>query len=552
LTGQSCWNRYNRFVLRFLRCIVLISLSAFVFVARAAAQSPPVASKILFVAPFENASGTPGLEWIGEAFPEILGQRMSSRSLYLVGRDDRLRAFDQAGLPITLHPSRATLYRIAEQMGVDYLVLGHYSFDGRVFSAKAQLLDMAKMRLSPEIAESGPLIELIDLQTALAWDLLRIVRPDFPVSHGAFKAAATPIRLDAFENYIRGILASDPQEKIRRFREAVRISPNYTVALLQLGKSYYSEHQYEQAISAFNKIPSGDSIAREANFYLGLAAYYQGEFAKAQKAFQALASQLPLTEVYNNLGVVAARRGDKGALTYFQKAVQADPNDPDYRFNAAVSYFRVGDQPNAARQIREAVSLRPNDSEAKSFLDVVTGVPTIRSAQALPAPQARIPLERIKRNYDESSFRQLVLQIQAEAETRLAKTDPRTHARFHVTRGHELLAQGFVAEAESEFREAISLDPNNADGHAGLARTLETKPDPAGARAEASLALRLRSFAEPLLVLARLDLSDNKTETAAESVNRALQLEPSNGSALALKRAIAAKLAEKAQPLPNP
>jgi uncharacterized protein HemY len=54
------------------------------------------------------------------------------------------------------------------------------------------------------------------------------------------------------------------------------------------------------------------------------------------------------------------------------------------------------------------------------------------------------------------------------------------------------------------------------------------------------------------LVLARLDLSDNKMETAAESVNRALQLEPSNGSALALKRAIAAKLAEKAPPLPNP
>jgi cytochrome c-type biogenesis protein CcmH/NrfG len=62
----------------------------------------------------------------------------------------------------------------------------------------------------------------------------------------------------------------------------------------------------------------------------------------------------------------------------------------------------------------------------------------------------------------------------------------------------------------------------------------------------------IRDLREPLLVLARLDLSDNKTDTAAESMNRAVQLEPSNGSALALKRAIAAKLAEKAQPLPNP
>jgi hypothetical protein len=34
-------------------------------------------------------------------------------------------------------------------------------------------------------------------------------------------------------------------------------------------------------------------------------------------------------------------------------------------------------------------------------------------------------------------------------------------------------------------------------------------------------------------------------------VDRALKLEPSNPSALALQRVVAAKLAEKAQPLPN-
>jgi tetratricopeptide (TPR) repeat protein len=506
---------------------------------------------MLVIAPFDNISNAPGLEWIGESFPEILGPRMSSRSLYIVGRDDRVRAFDQAGLPINLRPSRATLYRIAEQMGVDYVVFGRYSFDGRIFTAKAQLMDMEKLRLSPEVTEAGPLIELIDLQTALAWDLLRIIRPDFPVSRDAFNAAAPPLRLDAFENYVRGMSTTDPEEKIRHFRAAVRTAPNYTAALLQLGKTYYAERQYEQAIAVLERIPSGDSIAREAYFYLGLAAYFHGDFVRSQNAFHSLAAQLPLTEVYNNLGVVAARRGDKSALEFFQKAVQADPADADYRFNLAVSYFRAGDQSNAVRQLHEALSLRPNDTEAKSFLDTVNGIPAVRSAQNVPL-QGRIPLERIKRNYDESSFRQLVIEIQAEAESRLAKTDPRTHARFHVTRGHELLAQGFVGEAESEFREAIALDSGDADAHAGLARVLEIKTDAAGARAEANAALRIRAFAEPLLVLARLDLSDNKTDTAAASVNRALQLEPSNGSALALKRAIAAKLAEKAQPLPNP
>jgi hypothetical protein len=69
---------------------------------------------------------------------------------------------------------------------------------------------------------------------------------------------------------------------------------------------------------------------------------------------------------------------------------------------------------------------------------------------------------------------------------------------------------------------------------------------------EISLCLVIRDLRKPLLVLACPDLSDNKTDTAAESVNRALQLEPSNVSVLAVKRAFAAKLAEKAQPLQNP
>ena len=114
-----------------------------------------------------------------------------------------------------------------------------------------------------------------------------------------------------------------------------------------------------------------------------------------------------------------------------------------------------------------------------------------------------------------------------------------------------MLRQGFVLESESEFREAVALDGRSAEAHSGLARVLEAQQDSAGARTEAAAALRLKPFAEPLLVLARLDLRENKADDASKSVDRALQMEPSNGSALALKRSIAAKLAEKAQPLPN-
>ncbi len=527
----------------------LVWVTAALCVGASFAQSPVKAAQTLIIFPFENASNAPGIEWIGEAFPEILGQRLSSPWLYVFGRDDRLRAYDQIGIPLELHPSRATLYRIAEQMGADYVVLGRYDFNGQTFTATAQLLDMQKQHLSPEVGESGPLVELIDTQSGLAWDLLHLLKPDLPIGRDAFKAAAPPIRLDALENYIRGILASAPEERIRRFREAVRIAPDYTDALLQLGKAYYSQKQYDDAVATLQKIPRGDGLAREGTFYLGLAAYNRGDYATAESAFRFVETQLPLTEVYNNLAVVAQKRGEKTALTLFQKAVDSDPNDADYRFNLALAYYRANDAQSAAKQAREALNLRPNDTEARSLLDVVAGTPAVH-ALGTNTTTAKLPPERLKKNYDESSFRQLTLEIQATAEQRLAKTDPKTHAAFHVNRGHELLYQGFITEAEAEFREAVSLDPGNPEAHAGLARVLEAKHDAVGARAEADNALRLRPFVEPLLVLARLDLSENKADAAGEHVNRALQLDPANGSALALKRVIAAKLAEKA-PVPN-
>lgn len=512
----------------------------------AAAQSRPAsAARTLLVLPFSNDSAAPGLEWISEAFPELLGERMASPTLYVVSQEDRAYAFDRAGIPETARLSRATLYRVAEQMDVDYVVLGSFNFDGQTFSADAQLLDMKRLHLSAELKESGPLLKIIEVQTALAWDLLRLIDPADLEARQQFLASAPAVRLDAFENYIRGVVATNRTERVQHLKEAVRLNPDYTEAILRLGRTYYDARDYDDAAAWLARVPRGDAQAREASFYLGLAAYYLGDFARAEDAFSFLASRLPLTEVYNNLGVVAARRGKRAGLDYFQKAVKADPNDPDYRFNLAVALYKQGDNAGAARQLREVLALRPADGEAKSLLETIGSNAASHIQDTRAQVNGKPPLERIKRNYDESSFQMLALEIQNATELRLSKTDPRTHAAYHVERGRDLLNQGFSGEAEKEFREAVSLDPGNAQAHVGLARVLEGNNDAAGARVEAASALRLGPSAEALLVLARLELKDNKPEAAAADVDQALSLEPSNATALALKNTIAGRLAER-------
>jgi Tfp pilus assembly protein PilF/TolB-like protein len=505
------------------------------------------------VMPFENQSTAPGLEWIGEAFPEVLSERMASPRLYVVSRDDRAYAFDHSGIPLTVVPSRASVYHIAEQMDADFVVLGTYTFDGKIFSAQAQLLDMKKLHLYSPVTSSGPLTNLIDLQTSLAWELLQQMPVHPPTTRDQFLKASPPIRLDAFENYVRGILATSHQQKVHYFRDAVKLNPNYTLAMLQLGKAYYDNHEYESASAWLSRVPKTDPGAGQANFLLGISEFYRGNFDKSFAAFNFLVTRLPLTEVYNNLGVVEARRGHRGAaVEYFAKAVNADPNDADYRFNLAVAQFKYGDSAAAGRQLKDELQQRPTDGEAKTLLDMINrgvtppppppppGAATSGNA-LLPANQLHLPMERIKRNYDEASYRQLEREISNFTEARLANQDGRTHAAYHVQRGTDLLAQNMPDQAEAEFRGAISADYGNAAAHAQLAMVLEKKGDVGNARAEAQTSVRLKPNVDGLLVLARLDLKQNQTQSAAGDVDRALALDPSNASALALKRDIAAK-----------
>jgi tetratricopeptide (TPR) repeat protein len=508
-----------RILISLLLCIVAVP----VFVRAQAQYSRQ--SQMLLIMPFENASSVPGIDWIGDAFPEVLGSRLDSTSLFIISRADRLAAFDRLGLPTSAKPSRATVYQIAQELDADYVIMGHFAFDGRTFTAQAHVMDTNRLRLGPELTESGPLNDLIRIQTALAWDILDQLKVAGFAGKAQFLAQFPPMRLDALENYVRGVLAVNPEEKIRRFQAVVRLEPSHTLAILQLGKAYYDTRNYEQAMNWLARVPKGDAKRNEAQFYLGLAAFYANQMDKADAAFRELSTRLPLTEIFNNLGVVEARRGDKSARTYFEKSVETDPNDSDYHFNLAVELYREGDAQGAARELRSAQQLH-NDAEAKDFLEAVTSGTSL----------TRVPLERIKRNYDESSFRQLAIELQNAEEARLAQTDPVHHAQFHVQRGQELLQEGLFRQAEKQFREAVTLDSSNAGAHAGLAQVLQATDDAAGAREEASASLRLKPSAEAYLVLAKLDLAQNNANSAEKNLEQALVLDPNNVAAIDLKR----------------
>jgi tetratricopeptide (TPR) repeat protein len=485
------------------------------------------------VFPFENKSRAPGLDWIGESFSEVLGPRLTSVPLLLVNRDDRTYAFERAGIPAGAGLSRATVFKIAEEMDVDYAVIGSYSFDGRTFSARSQLMDVKRARILPEVVETGALTQLLEIQGTLAWNLLRQLGLAI-TSRNNFLNAGVSVRLDALENYVRGVTAGNQQTRLKFLREAVRFSPDYPEANLQLGKTLVESGQYESAISALAKIPVEHPLAAEAQFFSGLAYYLVGKPDRAEAAFRFVAERFPLIEVYNNLGVVAAQNGKvTAARDYFQRAAQADSRDSDYRFNLGVTLYRIGDYAGAQRQLKETLALKPQDTEAQAVLGLAVAGKPFGSG-----PATRPPSERIKRNYDATALRQLA-ELEGERETRYA-TLPRTeHAAAHVRSGKEMMRDGILEQAEAAFREAILLDPNNVEAHLGLARVLESRNELAEARAEARTANRLEVTADAFLVITRVELKQSRYEAAAESLARALKIDPMNKEAAALQQELA-------------
>jgi len=70
----------------------------------------------------------------------------------------------------------------------------------------------------------------------LVWKLLAANDKGFPLNLADFTKLQRPLRLDAFEHYIRGLLASDDDARMRELREAARLDPNGQRPHLPSGK----------------------------------------------------------------------------------------------------------------------------------------------------------------------------------------------------------------------------------------------------------------------------------------------------------------------------
>jgi tetratricopeptide (TPR) repeat protein len=525
----------------------LVLAAAVYFGAGAVAQAGPDASagpeaaagkgRILLVLPFDNKTGQPSLEWIREAAPEILGSRFASAGFAPLSRADRLYALDHLGLPAGFQPSHASSLKLAQTLDADSIIVGSYKTDGNRIQAEAQIISVPRLKIGEPISAEGELHDLIKVFNSLAWKLTRQLNPSFNGAEETFVAAGANLKLEAFEQYIRGITEPDQAERLRHLQAAVKLSPDFSAAWMALAREHYTSQQYEQAAAAFAKVKGNDADALEASFYQGLALMFSGAYGKAETAFADVARVLPLAPALNNQGVAISRQGHDGTAL-FRQAVAADPAAADYHFNLAVSLKRHGDGAGAQAELAQYLKIRPNDSEA---LEVQVSWKQPTSASTVD------PLERIARGFDAVAFRQAAVMLDQMEASRLAALTPQQRGQTLCTQAREYLSRGLLLESERLYQQAIAADNRSEAAHVGLAEVRERTGDTAGARKEAQAALELSPSADAYLVLARLDMAANHLEDASKDADAALKLTPNSAAAKEVLRQLSTKQAAPKQ-----
>jgi len=538
--------------------VLLALLSPSLVCAQTPKAVPPLSSQGIFlVFPFENSGASPRLDWLSEGLEELTIQRLSAAGQQVYSHAGRTAELDRYGLPASARLSHATMLRIGAELDVDFVVFGKFHTDGNSLTLQARVLRVNPAGLQSVVQETGQLDSLMDLHTKIVWKLLAGNDRSFLLNLADFSKLQRPLRLDAFEHYIRGLLANEDDARTRELREAARLEPDWPDPAFALGQAYYGRRDCASALQWLGRVPRTSLRFTEAVFATGVCRLWTDEPDKAETVFVSLQDALKdnlvsgadLPEILNNLGLARARAGKSAeGIAALRRAAELDPEEDDYPVNLGLLYLRANEFAKAADEFRDAAEREPETAEDRSLLIYALekagkkeeadeeknaaneavgpgGYPAVK-------PDGLVKMERIKVELDTSSLQLENLSQQAAASA-TAEALAGSVAGL-VRRGRQELSAGRLDTAEAAFRAALRLDSGDASAHRGMADVARRRNKQDDAVKELLAALARRDSAVDHVSLARIYLEQKRNDLARTELERALKLAPNYAEAKTL------------------
>ncbi len=471
-----------------------------------APAGPPVGLAVL---DFQNLTGDPELDWLRGGLADLLVTDLA--------QSPRVRALSTSRVYQILgdlggkrgeEPTFELLQGLAEQGQVEALVRGSFARVGEIYRVLFTLEDGASGTIlrSERVEGSGEesLFALIDqLSTA--------IRANFEVEGAAGSSGAesagtvekvTTSSLEAWRLYSEGSTLynlGQRQEAIGRFEAALRIDPEFALAMADLGQVHENlGHAADarlytaKAVEHAARLPENRRYLLEAVHLSSTWSTYDGGINAWEKAVAAYPQHVAWR---NNLALqYAFVERYRDSIRELEELIGTGTSFAGTYNNAALVYAALDRFETGERILRDFSIANPERWQVHYQLGWhlsdwgrldEAGIALDRAAELRPGEifvhHARWRLEALRGEWPRA---------EAEAESLLAKDDPFARWRGHVSRARGLLFQGRSRAATGELERAIAA-PGDPSALTALARVWLAelllqlgRPEPAFQQAE--------------------------------------------------------------------
>ncbi len=159
-------------------------------------------------------------------------------------------------------------------------------------------------------------------------------------------------------------------DAIGYFQEALRVSPDYWIALENLGNAYRQQKRWDEARAALESVVATRPGDAEANYSLAMVYAQTDDTARAYQYLQnALKLRPAYPEALNNLGVLYLRtRRRDDAVAQFEECIRVAPGFDQSYLNLARVYSLEGDRDKARAVLLNLLKQHPDHRQAQQAL----------------------------------------------------------------------------------------------------------------------------------------------------------------------------------------